>query len=185
MDDRQREADRIEQLLEDLEALAPPPVWQRIEELLQRLTRLYGGGLARLLGHVGELGRLDGTLAARLGGDELLSSLLLVHDLHPWPAAERVRAALERVQPALRAQVGELALVSVEGEVARLRVVGEAPASASALSVERLLHRALADAAPEIARIEVEGLPTAPSPSPSSELVQIDLRRRPPAETPP
>jgi hypothetical protein len=177
MDDH-READRIELLLEEIEALAAGPVWQRVEELAQRLVQLYGAGLERLLGHLGGANGLAPELADRLANDELVASLLLLHGLHPWPVVERVRQALERARPQL-ATVGSVSLVGVEGDVVRLRVEGP---PVPGLSVERLLHRALADAVPELARVEVEGLP-APAQGPS--LVQIDLRRtRRPEESP-
>jgi hypothetical protein len=168
MENDHREADRIEQLLEELETLTARPVWLRIEELAQRLVQLYGSGLERMLGHLQAAGRLDEAIAERLASDELLSSLLLLHGLHPWPVEERVRRALERAAPQL-ADLGVFSLLAVEGEVARLRLDGPPPA---AVSAERLLYRALADAAPEILRVQVEGL-TPPAPG----LVQIDLRR--------
>lgn len=171
-----REAERVDQLLADVEALAPGPVWQRVEELVQRLVRLYGAALARVMDHVGERGGLDGELAARLAGDELVSSFLLLHGLHPWPVAERVRLALERAQPQLQAQIGVLVLAGVEGEVARLRVEGELVPGAAALPVERVVLRCLADAAPELTRVEVAGLPPPPPPR-EAPLVQIAPHR--------
>jgi hypothetical protein len=77
-----RESERIAQLIEDLGALAGAPVRQRAEELVRRLIHLYGEGLRRLMGIFA--GRpLDELTRARLRADALVSSLLVLHDLHP------------------------------------------------------------------------------------------------------
>jgi hypothetical protein len=181
--DNDREAARIEQLLEDLRSMAAGPVWQRIEELVQRLVRLYGDGLGRILAHTGQAGRLDEVLAARLAEDDLVAGLLLVHGLHPWPVVRRARETLERARPQLQAHVGTFVLVGVEGEVARVRLEGGAQVPAE--TATRLLHRALVDAAPEIARVELEGA-VGREPVRPEALVQIGLpRTRPPTEAPP
>lgn len=177
MDDSQNqlEAGRIDRLLDDLRSMAAGPVWQRIEELVQRLVHLYGSGLGRFEAHLRQAGVLDEALAARLAGDDLLASLLLLHDLHPWPVDRRVAQALERARPQLRPHVGEVALVGVDGAVARVRLEGGA--SVTDGSAQRLIHRAIADIAPEIARVEVEGAVPAEPREHREALVQIGLPR--------
>jgi hypothetical protein len=168
-----READRIEQLLDDVRTMAGAPAYQRVEELVQRLVRLYGAGLSRLVQHLDQLGRLDQALATRLAEDPLLSSLLLLHGLHPHPVEQRVRHALELAAEELASYVGPVALVRVEGDVVHLRIDGSSPVGVSpALSAERLLARVLQDAAPEINHVELEG-----ARRPTAGLVQIDLSR--------
>ena len=81
-----REGDRIAQLIDDLGALGGAPVRQRAEELVQRLVHLYGVGLARLMQLLGG-DRLDEAAEVRLRGDALVSSLLVLHGLHPDPSA--------------------------------------------------------------------------------------------------
>ena len=77
-----RESERIAQLIEDLGALAGAPVRQRAEELVRRLIHLYGEGLRRLMGILAAE-PLDAEANARLRADALVSSLLVLHDLHP------------------------------------------------------------------------------------------------------
>jgi hypothetical protein len=167
-----RAAARIQQLLEDLQSLAGQPVWQRVEELVQRLLQLYGAGLSRLVDELRAAGRLEELLSRDAGGEDLLTHLLLLHELHPWPVAERVRRALDRARTQLEPQLGNFALLDVEAGRARVSLHNPPPLPAG-LSAERLLLRAVADAAPEVTTIQVEGLPP-PAPP---ELVQIDLRR--------
>ena len=86
-----REGERIAQLIEDLGAMAGAPVRQRVEEVVRRLMHLYGTGLANLLRIVGgeRLQRLDDATRARLRADALLSSLLVLHGIHPDRDAAR------------------------------------------------------------------------------------------------
>jgi Fe-S cluster biogenesis protein NfuA len=184
------EAARIEQLLEDVRELAGQPVWQRVQELVQRLVRLYGAGLEHLLSHLRDLDRLDQPLAERLAGDELVSSLLLLSDLHPFTVGERVRRALEVARPTLESHLGPFELLGVEGAVVQLRLQGaSAVGAASVLSAERLVARVLQDAAPEIGRVDIQGLRRPAAASAEAPLLQIDLGRvraaRPPAKEPP
>ena len=89
-DELRREGERIAQLIEDLATIAGAPVRQRVEELVRRLMHLYGTGLANLLRILGgDDGRIDDAARARLHADPLLSSLLVLHDLHPDPDAAR------------------------------------------------------------------------------------------------
>lgn len=81
-----REGDRIAQLIEDLGTIGGAPVRQRAEELVGRLIHLYGAGLAGLMQILGA-GGFPGEVKAQLASDPLVSSLLLLHGLHPDPAA--------------------------------------------------------------------------------------------------
>jgi len=83
-----RESDRIVQLIDDLGAMAGAPVRQRAEELAQRLVHLYGAGLERLMSIWKATGR-SAEAEERLHADPLVSSLLVLHDLHPVPEAAR------------------------------------------------------------------------------------------------
>jgi hypothetical protein len=86
--DLRRESERICQLIEDLGAMGGAPVRQRAEELVSRLVHLYGTGLGNLMAIVGPE-RLDDTTRARLAADPLVSSLLVLHGIHPDAAAGR------------------------------------------------------------------------------------------------
>jgi hypothetical protein len=81
-----REGERIAQLIDDLGALGGAPVRQRVEELVARLVHLYGAGLGNLL-HILGGERLDEGVRARLRDDALVSSLLVLHGIHPDPEA--------------------------------------------------------------------------------------------------
>ncbi len=75
-------SDRIGELLDALERQGPSSTWQQVEELVQRLTALYGAGLWRALERLRAAGLLDERAERRLYDDELVASLLLLHGLH-------------------------------------------------------------------------------------------------------
>jgi Fe-S cluster biogenesis protein NfuA len=152
-DASREESERIQLLLDEVRELAPRPAWQRVEELIQRLVALYGEGLKRLLEHARACGA-DGTLSERLAGDELVSSLLLLHDLHPLDTEGRIRSAIERVRPHLAERGARIELIAVEGSVARVRFAGGSGCSSAAL--QQSVRRIIEEAAPEIETVELE-----------------------------
>jgi hypothetical protein len=155
--------DRIELLLDELRANASPAVFQRVEELVALLVRLYGDVLERLLSLASNAGVLDSRLQSRLCADELLSSLLVLHGLHPLSTSERVAGALDAVRAKLGAasDVSELELelefVGVEPDgVARLRSAQRAAPFATAERCAASVRHALERAAPEITALAID-----------------------------
>lgn len=161
----------VERLLEDVEALADPVARETATELAAALLDLYGEGLARVVGHVAEWD--DGTLARALAGDELVAHLLLLHGLHPVPIEQRVRAALEEVEPYLASHGGAVELVDVEDGVVRLRLQGSCDGCpSSAVTLKLAIEDAIHQAAPDAEAIEAEG---AVDPPPPPGLLQLEV----------
>lgn len=172
MDDRAalEHVGRVEELLDEVDALGDPAGRALATELAQGLVELYGEGLARILAAVrnGD----GGALPAGLVDDELIAHLLILHDLHPVPVEGRVHAALEKVRPYLDSHGGNVELLDVDEGVVRLRLEGSCsgcPSSAMTLknAIEAEIHRA----APEIEDIEAEGTTTELKPA----LLQIEM----------
>jgi Fe-S cluster biogenesis protein NfuA/nitrite reductase/ring-hydroxylating ferredoxin subunit len=151
---------RIEQLLE-ASAAAGPVARERSEELVRLVVELYGAGLERVLDLAFEAGALDDDLLAAMAADELVSSLLLVHGLHPYGVADRVQMALDGVRPYLSSHGGDVRLVGVtEDGVVRLELLGSCDGCASsAVTLELAVEDAIHAAAPEIVQIEVAETP--------------------------
>jgi Fe-S cluster biogenesis protein NfuA len=156
MDDlqaRERVA-RIEALLGEVEDV-PAAL-----EVVQALLDLYGEGLGRIVARVP---------AEELTGDELVSHLLLLHDLHPVPVEVRVRGALEAVRPYLETHGGNVELLGVRDGVARVRMEGSCSGCpSSAMTLKLAIEEAVHKAAPDVERVEAEDGPPAP------QLLQID-----------
>jgi Fe-S cluster biogenesis protein NfuA/nitrite reductase/ring-hydroxylating ferredoxin subunit len=177
-DARERVA-RIEVLLEEVETLADPAARATATELVQTLLELYGEGLARVVTEVAA--RDDGELAEALADDELVAHLLLLHGLHPVPLERRVREALEGVSPYLESHGGGVELLGVEEGVVRLALQGSCSGCPSSTATLKLaIEDAIHKAAPDVERVEAEGVaPAAPPP-----LLQLEFAggaRREPA----
>lgn len=158
--------ERIEKLLDELRAMAGPSTWPRVEELMHLVVELYGAGLTRFV----ELLDTDLTidkLRGRVLEDELLSSLMLLHGLHPEDTAARVARALDRVRPYLGSHGGGVAIVDVDemAGVVKLRLDGSCDGCpSSAMTVKLTVEGAIKELAPEITSIEVEGVTETESP---------------------
>ena len=129
-----------------------------IDEAVRLLVDLYGDGLTRIRAILAE--RPDGAeILTRLTEDELVASLLLVHDLHPVDLTTRVTEALERVRPYLGSHAGGVQLLGVEDGVVRLRLEGSCEGCPSSVVTAKVaIEGAILEAAPEVTSVEVEGL---------------------------
>jgi Fe-S cluster biogenesis protein NfuA/nitrite reductase/ring-hydroxylating ferredoxin subunit len=149
--------DRIEALI-DASGSGGVVARERAEELVRLVADLYGAGLERILDIMYDRGHLDDEVLAALAGDELVSSLLLVHGLHPYDVTTRVENALESVRPYLGSHGGDVELLDVtEDGVARLRLLGSCDGCpSSSVTLTLAVEGAVEAAAPEITTIEVE-----------------------------
>jgi Fe-S cluster biogenesis protein NfuA/nitrite reductase/ring-hydroxylating ferredoxin subunit len=155
--------ERIAALL-DASAGNGPVASARTEELVRLVVDLYGAALERMLDALFDVGRLDQVALDALVADELVSSLLLVHGLHPLGVTERVERALESVRPYLASHGGDVELLEVteDGSV-RLRLLGSCDGCASSAATLTLaIEDAIHDAAPEVVAIEVDTRETRP-----------------------
>ena len=150
---------RVQELVARVEALDDPSARETAQELLDALLELYGEGLERIVAALNEAGAAGEALRTRLAEDGVVSSLLMIHGLHPVPLETRVSAALDRVRPYMESHGGGVEVLSLEDDVLRLRLHGSCdgcPASASTL--ELAIKQELEEAAPDLLGIEVEGL---------------------------
>ncbi len=150
--------ERVQELSEEVERLPDPQSRALAQELIGAVLELYGDGLERILALIDEAGE-DGTaIRERLAGDGTVASLLLIHDLYPVPLADRVEEALDSVRPYMESHGGDIELLGLEGDVARLRLSGSCDGCpASSATLELAVKSALTDAAPDLQGIEVEG----------------------------
>ena len=158
----------IERLLAELGADADPAVRAKAEELVRLLVDFYGAALGRVV----ELA--DQGLLERLADDELVASLLIVHDLHPLDTKARVQRALERVRPYLGSHAGGVELLGIDDQgVVHLRLEGTCNGcQSSTVTVKLSIERAIEEAAPELRGVEVEGM-VEERPAAGSGLLQI------------
>lgn len=155
MDDAQARAlaQRVETLLESLDALADPAARETATAAVQALVELYGEALGRIMRHLAGAGALLETVA----GDDVVGNLLLAHGLHPLDAEARVRRELATLAARLSTHGATAELLGVEDGVVRVALrAGGNRCGSTAAALRNLIEEALVRAAPELDRIEVE-----------------------------
>jgi Fe-S cluster biogenesis protein NfuA len=145
--------DRIEHLLESLH---PGKDKETAEELVRLLVEMYGEALTRITAAISG----DSELMARLVKDDLVESLLLLHDLHPVDVDTRIQQALDQVRPFLGSHAGGVEFFGVDGGgIAQLSLQGSCEGCPSSmLTVKSAIEAAIMRAAPDINGIEVAGV---------------------------
>jgi Fe-S cluster biogenesis protein NfuA/nitrite reductase/ring-hydroxylating ferredoxin subunit len=169
--------DRIEVLLGELRQEAPPQVGAKVEEVVGLLVELYGAGLERILEVVNEDADTAGPLLKRFTDDKFIESLLVLHGIHPVDVDTRIEAALDQARPYLGSHAGGVEYLGVDDDgVAHLKLEGSCHGCpSSTVTVKLTLEQAIAEAAPEVLRVQVEGVAEAPT-GPSPSLIQIQTR---------
>jgi Fe-S cluster biogenesis protein NfuA/nitrite reductase/ring-hydroxylating ferredoxin subunit len=169
--DVQAVGSRVEALLAEFASTTDPVTARRAEELVGLLVEFYGAGLARIVELLGE------RAVAPLLDDKLVSSLLVLHELHPQSTEERVLAALERVRPYLGSHAGDVEYLGLDPDgTVRLRLAGSCDGCpSSAVTVKMAIERGIEEAAPEVTKVEVEGV----APDPASKLIATPAEGRP------
>jgi Fe-S cluster biogenesis protein NfuA len=148
---------RAEALLDEIDGDA------KATAAVQAVVELYGEALARIVAGVDPV------------EDELVSHLLLVHDLHPVDVETRIRTALDEVRPYLGSHGGDIEFLQVQDGVARLRLGGTCNGCPSSLvTLQNAVEEVVLKAAPELERIEAEGVA-----QPEPHLLQIGVLQCP------
>ncbi len=151
--------ERVQELQAALDAERDSATRELAEELVSAIVQLYGEGLERILTVLMANGEEGVNLAAELTEDPLLSTLLLIHDLHPVSLTDRVQGALDSVRPYMESHGGNVELLSLEEGIARIHLQGScSDCSASSVTLELAIKQALEQAAPDLAGLEVEGV---------------------------
>jgi Fe-S cluster biogenesis protein NfuA/nitrite reductase/ring-hydroxylating ferredoxin subunit len=144
---------RVQELTGRLEDLDDPACRGLAEELTSAVVQMYGAGLERIV----ELA--DEGTREQMAGDDLVSGLLMIHDLYPVPIEERVNEALDSVRPYMESHGGNVELLGIEDGIAKLRLEGSCKSCrASSSTLELAVRQALEQAAPDLEGMDVEGV---------------------------
>jgi len=163
----------IEALVQRVESVADPALRADVLSLVQSVIDFHAAGVSRMLEIMAESGETGRQTIRNIAKDELASSVLLLHGLHPDDLEQRVRAAIEKFEASLRAHGASVQLVEVEGGVVRVRLEQAAQKSgcgSTAKALQHLVENAIYSAAPDVSSVEVENLAGAPEP-----LVQLQV----------
>ncbi|MCU1219717.1 MAG: thioredoxin-like protein [Candidatus Angelobacter sp.] len=154
--------ERVQQMAElaaDLERISDDKIRASAKELVHLLMELHGAGLERIMETVFAAGEPGVAMIDKLSREPLVSSLLVLHGLHPDDFETRVTSAVERLRLRLRKQDVEVELLQVSEAAVRVRVAPSAHACGSTTSALRTsVEEAIYEAAPEVGSLVIEGL---------------------------
>ncbi len=156
-------SETLEALFRQAEAHPDPTVRELALDLSEAVMHLHHEALLRIVVLLRNVpGGAD--VLEVLRGDQVVGALLADHGLldDASQALEaRVVEALEKVRPYMHGHGGDVELLGVRDGVARLRLQGACHGCASStLTLKMGVEQILKEAVPELAGIEVEGLPT-------------------------
>jgi Fe-S cluster biogenesis protein NfuA/nitrite reductase/ring-hydroxylating ferredoxin subunit len=170
LDDLNQEGKRIHELVERIGTLPDSAAREMLQECLESVLSFYGKGLARILHLVEKAGDDGKKIREALLNDSGVTGLLLIHGLHPVSMETRLRNALEKVRPYMKSHGGDVELLSLENEFARLRLEGHCKTCpSSTVTLELAVRSAIEEACPDLAGFDVEGIPKTGAPGDSFE----------------
>jgi hypothetical protein len=146
--------DRIEDLVHRAETLSDSQARDVTVELLRAVLDFHKAGLQRAIAIAGE------AIVKQIAQDDLASSMLLLHDLHPDNVQTRIDRAVFKLQEAIALSGAKLRLIAIE--VGTVHLHFESPRSWPRFSVRSKIENAIFEIAPEIERVLIEGLKEAP-----------------------
>ncbi|MFD0164362.1 hypothetical protein ACFVJH_09400 [Streptomyces decoyicus] len=167
---------RVEEVLDRLAQRDDREAGAAAEELVRVLMDFYGAGLARIMHLLGS-GTDEGGPGSALLRDELVSSLLVLHDLHPEDTAARIDRALDSVR---RQHPAEVAQFDADTGALRLRSgdSGGCGCPSTNQQAQQAVEAAVSCFAPEVTSVQWEAAGAGTEPA----LLQIS--RRPPTAAP-
>jgi Fe-S cluster biogenesis protein NfuA len=171
----------LDRLLQEIDAIPDPATRDKAAQAIQGLLDFHAAALTALVNHLRQRSA-DGSPIDNLARDDnLVSSLLLLHNLHPLDLPARVRLALDDVRPALARHGGSVHLLAVSPDGAvHLRLDGSCHGCpSSAATLQSTIEQAILSRAPDVTAIHVDGAaPAAPASQPASFVPVEQLTRR-------
>lgn len=150
---------RIEGLVQTLESTADPASRAAAKELVQSLMDLHGGAIQRILEIVSKAGDSSAGIITSLATDELVSSLLVLYELHPDDFDTRVRRGLEKVHRFVSSRGASLEVLAMSGGTVHVRIqTGGHSCGSTAREIESAVREALFETAPDATDVVIEGI---------------------------
>lgn len=150
---------RIDGLVQQLESTADPASRAAAKELVQSLMDLHGGAVERILEIVSKAGDNGARIVESLGKDELVSSLLVLYELHPDDFGTRVQRGLEKARKFVVSRGAALDVLAIDGGAVRLLIkMGGHSCGSTARDIESAVRDALFETAPDATDVVITGM---------------------------
>ena len=160
----QAHTEKIEQLVERVNAIADTDARAIALDLLQSLMDLHGAALNRIVELANDSGERGRKMLDKLGADPLVCGLLVLYGLHPLDFHTRVQRGIEAAQSAVRKKGGSVELLGIGDNTVRVKIEASGHGCGSSPdALEQAVEQAILEAAPDVVEIVAEGLPAAKS----------------------
>ena len=168
------QTERVEKLAARLESAGDPEIRATALDLVQSVVELHGAALQRLVDSLMQTPDGERALSEALQND-LISSMFLLHNLHPDDLETRVLRGIEKARPYLKSHGGDLELAAVRDGIVHLRLHGTCGSCpSSSITLKNAVEDALFEVAPDIVEIVSENPENAAASSQSGpQLVTI------------
>jgi hypothetical protein len=163
--------DKIEALVQEAESLPDHKARSVAVDLVKAVLDFHAAGLERIIETAASSGAAGEAIIAQIAADDLTSSMLLLHDLHPDNLETRIQRAIHKLQGVFTSLGATLSLLAIENGAVRLKF--DSPRTWSGTPVKTRIENVIFQAAPEIGNVVIEGLKEAPIPDfvPVSDLL--------------
>src|SRR4051794_11915823 len=151
------QAERINELVRTLEAIADPAARAAATELVQTVMEIHASGVERLLEIISNDGEAGARIAERIGRDDITGGLLALHGLHPVDLRTRIAGAIEAIRPSLIKRHSELEMLNVADGHVQLRLSTNGNGCGSSAGVRELIENAVYTAAPDLVSLTIDG----------------------------
>ncbi len=139
-------ARRIEELVRQVEQIPDPESRECAQKAMEAILELHGAGLERMMELVLEGGSSGEAAVRRFTNDSLVSSLLILHDLHPDDVETRIGETLRKMH-------AQAELIGVFGGAVRVRLSGEG------CGLKESVEAAIRAIAPDVTEVVIEERP--------------------------
>lgn len=162
--------DKIEELVRQAESFSDASARRVTIDLLRAVLDFHAAGLEKILDVTFESGPAGEAIIRRIANDDLTSSVLLLHGLHPDDLDTRVNRAVQKLQEMFVSLGAKLSLIAIESDTVRLRF--DSRRTWSGTPVRDSIEKGILQAAPEITAVIIEGLK---EPAPAGFVPLTDL----------
>jgi Fe-S cluster biogenesis protein NfuA len=157
--------EQVEYLLKRFDECPDAHVRDDAAKLVQALMDIHGAGLGRIVDLLANDGKPGAEALAKLAADETVSGLLVLYGLHPVSFSERIRVAIEKLQPMLNSHDAAVELVSAKPELVHMRLVANGQGCHSGgAQLQQLIEAAILGAAPDLMTLQIEEPPREATP---------------------
>ncbi len=152
---------KIDELVQKVESLPDPRARDTAVELVQAIMQLHAEALERMLGIVSASPDAAAILET-MGADDLVSSVMVLHGLHPDDTATRIERAMEKLHVYFDSRGAGIVLLDMDATTVRVRFTGTRPGAGA--SAKQVIEDVIYEAAPEIENLVIEGVEDPPPP---------------------